>query len=332
MPVPMTRATLAASSSWSPRSSPLRKGGRRRAPRRDRPFRRRRTSSAGRSARPTRGTAEIVDYARRVAAVSPRVRLTSYGRTAEGRDLVLLAVTSPENHARMGELEARYRKLADPRKLDPGEDIEEARRPTSRSSCGSPTTSTGTRPPRPSARCRCSTGSRRRTTPRRRSWLSEAIVLIDPCLNPDGHDRYVNWFRGEAGRRADPDPDAREHDEPWPGGRTNHFQFDLNRDWAFATQIETRGPPPALRRAGRRRSTSTSTRCRAESTYFFFPGRKADQRELPASHREVGQDLRPGQRGRVRRAGAAVLHRRRTSTSSTRATAIRGPRSPAPSG
>lgn len=72
------------------------------------------------------------------------------------------------------------------------------------------------------------------------SWLSNTVVIIDPCLNPDGRDRYVNWYNSVAGRYPNPDPSATEHDEPWPTGRGNHYSFDLNRDWAWQSQIESR--------------------------------------------------------------------------------------------
>jgi hypothetical protein len=58
-------------------------------------------------------------------------------------------------------------------------------------------------------------------------------------LNPDGRDRYVNWYNGIVGKLPNPAFDAREHHEPWPGGRTNHYYFDLNRDWAWQTQRES---------------------------------------------------------------------------------------------
>ena len=56
-----------------------------------------------------------------------------------------------------------------------------------------------------------------------KEWLSHVVVVIDPCINPDGRDRYVNWFTMAVGKYANPDPQAREHREPWPGGRTNHI-------------------------------------------------------------------------------------------------------------
>lgn len=75
---------------------------------------------------------------------------------------------------------------------------------------------------------------------RSESYLQNTVVIIDPLLNPDGRERYVNWYTKSSGRQPDPYPTSREHIEPWPNGRSNHYNFDLNRDWAWQTQIETR--------------------------------------------------------------------------------------------
>ncbi|MBN9297826.1 MAG: zinc carboxypeptidase [Filimonas sp.] len=72
-----------------------------------------------------------------------------------------------------------------------------------------------------------------------KQWLKNTVVIIDPCINPDGRDRYVNWFNSVVGKTYNADPQSREHNEPWPGGRTNHYNFDMNRDWAWQTQKET---------------------------------------------------------------------------------------------
>lgn len=70
-------------------------------------------------------------------------------------------------------------------------------------------------------------------------WLEHTLVIIDPCLNPDGRDRYVNWYNSIHNKSGNINHQTREHQEPWPGGRTNHYNFDLNRDWAWQTQIES---------------------------------------------------------------------------------------------
>jgi hypothetical protein len=73
-----------------------------------------------------------------------------------------------------------------------------------------------------------------------KSWLRNTVVIIDPMLNPDGRDRYVHWYKETVGDEPNIGIDSREHHEPWPGGRYNHYYFDLNRDWAWLTQKESR--------------------------------------------------------------------------------------------
>ena len=69
--------------------------------------------------------------------------------------------------------------------------------------------------------------------------LKNTVVIIDPSVNPDGRDRYVNWYNETANQPYNIDAQGSEHNEPWPGGRPNHYLFDLNRDWVWATQVET---------------------------------------------------------------------------------------------
>lgn len=108
------------------------------------------------------------------------------------------------------------------------------------------------------------------TDPRTEAIRKNAIVVIDPCVNPDGRERYVRWFNSIVGVEADSNPAAWEHREPWPGGRTNHYFFDLNRDWAFLTQAESKAriaaylqTPPQVHVDFHEMGIS--------STYFFFP-------------------------------------------------------------
>jgi hypothetical protein len=72
-----------------------------------------------------------------------------------------------------------------------------------------------------------------------KNWLANTVVVIDPCLNPDGQERYVGWYQQRANKRMQPDPQSSEHYEPWPGGRPNHYLYDLNRDWAWQVQKES---------------------------------------------------------------------------------------------
>lgn len=73
----------------------------------------------------------------------------------------------------------------------------------------------------------------------KQEWLKNTVIIIDPCLNPDGRDRYVNWYNQTKSTPYDIDQQASEQNQPWPRGRSNHYLFDLNRDWVWATQKET---------------------------------------------------------------------------------------------
>ena len=72
-------------------------------------------------------------------------------------------------------------------------------------------------------------------------WLQQGIYLVDPALNPDGVDRFANWANEARGQFASPSSIAREHNQPWPGGRSNYYWFDLNRDWLPLAHPESQG-------------------------------------------------------------------------------------------
>lgn len=74
----------------------------------------------------------------------------------------------------------------------------------------------------------------------KQDWLKNTLVILDPCINPDGRDRYVNWYNQYNNKSYNVDPESAEHNEPWPSGRPNHYLFDLNRDWAWLTQTESK--------------------------------------------------------------------------------------------
>ena len=71
------------------------------------------------------------------------------------------------------------------------------------------------------------------------SYLESTVVILDPCINPDGRDRYVNWYNQYKNAPHTADPNSKEHNEGWLTGRPNHYMFDLNRDWAWLTQVES---------------------------------------------------------------------------------------------
>jgi murein tripeptide amidase MpaA len=180
--------------------------------------------------------AEVTAYVRAVAAAAPeRVRVETYGRTPEGRELLVVVVTSPENHARFDELAAKIRALYSPSSAKPA--AIPADLPVfvwfSYGVHGDEASS----PDAAVATLYHLAASRDADTA---ELLRRVVFTMDPMVNPDGRMRYLSWFTTAVNGEPDPNPDAREHHPSWPRGRGNHFGFDLNRDWAWLTQPETR--------------------------------------------------------------------------------------------
>ncbi len=186
----------------------------------------------------------LVRYVRALEASSPRLSSSTYGTTPEGRPLLRVAVSSPENLARLDAIAAGLKSLSDPR----GTSREAARAVIERSpavvwvACGIHGNETAG--PEACAALLYTLAASRE--PEIEKLLSSLVVVVDPCANPDGHERHVSYWRSVAGDEPDSDPQSLENDPPWPSGRTNHFGVDLNRDWAWATQPETRARLAAL--------------------------------------------------------------------------------------
>jgi hypothetical protein len=102
-------------------------------------------------------------------------------------------------------------------------------------------------------------------------YLKGCIIVIDPCQNPDGHDLYTNRYRRSMNSITNPDKKSWEHNQGWPGARTNHFMFDLNRDWTWQTQAETQ-QRLILYNQFMPQVHADFHEMGAESTFFFAPG------------------------------------------------------------
>jgi hypothetical protein len=102
-------------------------------------------------------------------------------------------------------------------------------------------------------------------------WLKSCIVVIDPCQNPDGRDLYTNRFRNSGNLSPNPDGNSWEHNQGWPGARSNHYMFDLNRDWVWQTQVET-VQRIKLYNQIMPQVYADFHEMGAESTFFFAPG------------------------------------------------------------
>jgi hypothetical protein len=180
--------------------------------------------------------AGLVHYFNRLAGASELVSVHPYGETHQGRPLIQVLVASPAHRARLEEILDRNRELTDPRTSEARAREIIASNPAvlylSYGVHGSESSS-------PEAAL-WTAWDLARGAPDVGWVLDSAVVVIDPALNPDGRDRYVNFFRQAVGVEPNPDRSTLEHSEPWPGGRPNHYLFDLNRDWAWNTQVETR--------------------------------------------------------------------------------------------
>lgn len=174
----------------------------------------------------------LVEYYKAVAAASPStVKLQQYGATNEGRPLMLAFVSSAQNISNLESIRTKNVERTTAGAKSSGQDnvpivwlsYNVHGNETSSSEASMLTLYALVDP----------------SNTQTKTWLQNTLVIIDPCLNPDGRDRYVNWFNSVSGTTFNPQPESREHRETWPGGRSNHYNFDLNRDWAWQTQVET---------------------------------------------------------------------------------------------
>lgn len=176
---------------------------------------------------------KVVDYFRSVAQARPdMVKIEKYGETNEGRELIVAYIASPENLQKLESIRTNNLGLAGLAANKGATENAPAIVWLSYNVHGNETSSS-------EAAMLTLWSLVDPGNAQTKEWLKNTVVIMDPCINPDGRDRYVNWFNGMVGTRFNPDPAAREHAEPWPGGRTNHYNFDLNRDWAWQTQVES---------------------------------------------------------------------------------------------
>lgn len=212
----------------------------------------------------------IVRYFEALAQAAPRrTQLIHYAQSWEGRDLVILVIGSRQRISRLDEVKADLHRLADPRGLS----TEQGQALLSRLPVvtalmhgvhGNEISSNG------AAMAEAYHLLAAQNDPRVDKILAESLVLIDPAENPDGRARFV--FQNSMGRSRWPDPESlsAEHDEPWPGGRVNHYLFDLNRDLFIQSQPETRGKVRVLLDYSPQ-IVADLHEMGGDSTYFFPP-------------------------------------------------------------
>jgi hypothetical protein len=177
---------------------------------------------------------KIVNYFNAIAQVAPSmVKVQKYGETNEGRDMIAAFISSPQNIQNLENIRQNNLRLADIQKGNTSPDV------NAPAIVWLSYNVHGNEPSSSEAAMKVLYALVDPNNAQAKQWLQNVVVVIDPCQNPDGRDRYVNWYNNAVGDHFNADPQSREHDEPWPYGRTNHYNFDLNRDWAWQTQKES---------------------------------------------------------------------------------------------
>ncbi|MDT0608579.1 M14 family metallopeptidase [Croceitalea rosinachiae] len=167
---------------------------------------------------------EVVDYYEYLAEMDmARVKLIEYGQTNERRPLLLAFVSTAENIQNLDTIREEHLKSTK------GEsDANKSIVWLSYNVHGNESVST-----------EASMKTIYDLLTSKSSYLENTVVIIDPCVNPDGRDRYINWYNQNKNTPFQIDPNSKEHHEGWLSGRSNHYMFDLNRDWAWLTQVES---------------------------------------------------------------------------------------------
>jgi hypothetical protein len=175
---------------------------------------------------------KVVQYFRHVADVMPNIDVQQYGETYEHRPLIYAIVSSQQNFDKLEQIRTDNLKRAAMMEGQPG---------------GSSAVVVwlsynvhGNEANSMEASMWTLYDLANTANAKTQEWLKNTVVILDPCINPDGRDRYANFYNQYGNDPANASTDAYEHYEPWPGGRSNHYLFDLNRDWAWQTQIESR--------------------------------------------------------------------------------------------
>jgi hypothetical protein len=215
--------------------------------------------------------ADIVRYFEALAAAAPsRMKLFDYGRTWEGRRLFYAAISGEDNIRRLAEIKAAQQRLADPRKTGEAE--------AKKLIASSPSVLAlmyGVHGNEISSPDAALLTAYHLLAARNDAMIDQVrrhvVVLLDPLQNPDGRERFIQNFVSNLGLEPDASPSAAERVEPWPGGRSNHYLFDMNRDWFALTQPETQGRVRYLRE-WLPHVVVDLHEMGSNSTYFFTPG------------------------------------------------------------
>ncbi len=210
--------------------------------------------------------AQIIDYFKAVAAVSDRVQLGYHGKTYENRPLIHAFVSSPANIQRLETIRQQNLRLSEEPESVSDEELRTMPVVVYQGFSIHGNEASGSEAALLELYYLAAAEG-----PFIDSLLNQVIIILDPSFNPDGRARFTTYVNQNRGGVPVGDPQDREHREPWPGGRTNHYWFDLNRDWLPGQHPESQGRLK-LFHAWRPQLLTDHHEMGAEATFFFQPG------------------------------------------------------------
>lgn len=208
---------------------------------------------------------KLVYYFYKLADVSSRVSVEKIGQTYEFRPLLNVVITSEANHKKLEQIRLEHLKLSDP-DLSPKVDIQNMPVVIRLGYSVHGNEASGA-----NASLLVAYHLAAVQGPDIDEMLENCIILIDPSLNPDGLQRFSSWVNEHKSKNLNGDPNGREFGEPWPGGRTNHYWFDLNRDWLLAQHPESKARLK-LYHEWRPNVQTDHHEMGSNATFFFQPG------------------------------------------------------------
>lgn len=176
---------------------------------------------------------QVMDYFEKLAELSDKITFHEYVRTYENRSVNYAIITSEENQSNIDGIRQNNLKIAN----DPGS-VRVSDEPIV---VWMSYNVHGNEPSSSEAAMQTAYRLVAGTDSETENMLQNSVVIIDPMINPDGRDRYVYWYKSSQANVLNINYEDLEHDEIWPGGRTNHYWFDLNRDWVWLVHPESRG-------------------------------------------------------------------------------------------
>lgn len=214
--------------------------------------------------------ANVLEYFEALRAARPdQVQIMRYATSWQGRPLIAVAISSADNMSRIDDIKAGMQALADPRRTDAATaaSLIESQPAITWIASGVHGNEIS---PVDAALLMAYHLLAARDSERVAAILRDTVVVIDPLQNPDGRARFLSYFENATGLEPDSDRLSAEHNERWPGGRSNHYLFDLNRDWFMLTQPETQGRV-ALLQEWYPTVFVDSHEMGSDSTYYFAP-------------------------------------------------------------